>query len=50
MHVRAFERYIPLIENFCKQTVEAVISRRLQHSLIWVCTDCLCPTKRTLGL
>ena len=35
---------------FCKQTVETLIRRRVLRRLIWVCTVCLCPTKRTLGL
>ena len=37
--------YFSFLFNFnrdlCKQTVE---------TLIWVCTICLCPTKRTLGI
>ena len=35
---------------FCEQTVEIMIRRRRTRRLIWVCTVCLCPTKRTLGL
>ena len=35
---------------FCKQTVETLIRRRFLRRLIWVCTVCLCPTKRTLDL
>ena len=35
---------------FCKQTVETLIKRRVLWRLIWVCTVCICPTKRTLGL
>ena len=27
-----------------------MIRRRILWRLIWVCTVCLCPTKRTLGL
>ena len=36
--------------KFCKQTVETLIRRRVLQRLIWVCTVCLCPTKRMLGL
>ena len=36
--------------TFCKQTVETLIRRRVLRRLIWVCTVCLCPTKKTLGL
>ena len=36
--------------TFCKQTVEALIRPRVLRRLIWVCTVCLCSTKRTLGL
>ena len=35
---------------FCKQTVETLIRRHVLRLLIWLCTVCLCPTKRTLGL
>ena len=35
---------------FCKQTVETLIRSRRLRRLIWVCTVCRCPTKRTLGL
>ena len=34
----------------CKQTVETLIRRRILWCLIWVCTVCLCPTKRTLDI
>ena len=34
----------------CKKTVEALIRRGILWHLIWVCTVCLCPIKRTLGL
>ena len=30
--------------------MEALIRRRVLRRLIWVCTVCLCPTKRTLGI
>ena len=36
--------------NFYKQTVENLIRRRVLRRLIWFCTVCRCPTKRTLGL
>ena len=35
---------------FFKQTVEILIRHRILWRLIWFCTVCLCPTKRTLGL
>ena len=36
--------------NLCKQTVENLIRRRVLRRLIWFCTVCQSPTKRTLGL
>ena len=36
--------------NSCKQTVKTLIRRRDLRRLIWVCTVCLCPKDRTLGL
>ena len=36
--------------TFCKLTVETLIRRRVLRRPVWVCTVCLCPTKRTLGL
>ena len=36
--------------NFRKQTVENQIRRRKPRRLIWFCTVCRCPTKRTQGL
>ena len=36
--------------QFCKQTVENLIRLRVLWRLIWVCTGCICLTKRTLGL
>ena len=46
--------YFFLNSNFnrilCKQTVETLIRLRVLQRLIWVCTVCLCPTKRTIGL
>ena len=35
--------------NFCKQTSENLIRRRILRRLIWFCTVCWCSTKRTLG-
>ena len=35
---------------FRKHTVETLARRRILRRLIWVCTVCLSPTKRTLGL
>ena len=39
--------YSNLNRAYCKQIVKTLIRR---HLLICVCTGCLCPTKRTLGL
>ena len=36
--------------TFSKHTMENLIRRRVLWRLIWVCTACLCPTKRTLCL
>ena len=36
--------------TFCKQTVVILIRCRVLLHLIWVCTDCLCHTKRKLGV
>ena len=36
--------------TFCKQTVENLIRRHNLWRLVWVCTVCLHPTKRMLGL
>ena len=33
---------------FCKKTVDTLIRRRALRRLVWFCTVCLCPTKRTL--
>ena len=32
------------------QTVETLSGRHVLWRLIWVCTVCLCPTERTLGI
>ena len=45
-----FHFYSNLNRIFCKHTVETLIRRRILRHLIWICTVCLCPTKRTLGL
>ena len=43
--------YISFVFKLCKQTVEALIRHRVRlWRLIWVCTICLCPRKRTLGI
>ena len=34
---------------FCEQAVETLIRRCVLRRLIWICTGCQCPTKRTLG-
>ena len=45
-----FHLYSNFKRNFCKQTVENLIRRRILRRLIWCCTVCRCPTKRTLCL
>ena len=45
-----FHFYSNFDRTFCKQTVEILIRRRFLRRLVWVCTVCLCPTKRMLGL
>ena len=45
-----FQFYQNFDRIFCKQTVETLIRRRVMRRLVWVCTVCLCPTKRALGL
>ena len=46
-----FHFYLNFNRKLCKQTVETLIRHcvRLQR-LIWVCTICLCPRKRTPGI
>ena len=39
-----------LIENYAMKAVETLIRRGILWRLIWVCTICLCPTKRALGI
>ena len=45
-----FHLYLSFNRKLCKQTVETLIRRRILWRLIWVCTICLCPTKRWLGI
>ena len=45
-----FHFYSNFKRNFCKQRVENLIRRRVLWRLIWFCTVCKGPTKRTLGL
>ena len=45
-----FHFYSNFKRNFCKETVKNLIRRRFLRGLIWLCTVCRCPTKRTLGL
>ena len=44
-----FSFYSDFKRNFCKQTVENLIRRRILRRLIWFCTVWRCPTKRTPG-
>ena len=46
----SFHFYSNFHRSFCKQTVKNLVRRRFVQHLIWVCTVCLCPTKRKLGL
>ena len=48
--VRCYFSFSSFKRKLCKQTVETLIRRRILRRLIWVCTICLCPTKRTLGI
>ena len=45
-----FHFYSSFKRSFCKQTVENLIRRRVLRRLIWFCTVCRCPIKRTLDL
>ena len=51
---RVVRLYLHFYQNsnitYCKQTVKTLIRSRVLRRLIWVCTVCLCYTKRTLGL
>ena len=42
-----FQFYSNFKRNFCLQTVENLIRRRILQHLIWFCTVCRCLTKRT---
>ena len=44
-----FHFYINFKRNPFKQTVENLVRRRFMRRLIWCCTVCRCPRKRTLG-
>ena len=39
-----------LKETSFSKTLENLIKRRILRRLVWFCTVCRCPTKRTLGL
>ena len=45
-----FHFYSNFDRIICKKTVENLIRRRVLRRLIWFCTVCRCPTKRTLRL
>ena len=45
-----FHFYLNSNRTFCNLRVETLIGRRVLWHLVWVCTVCLCPTKRALGL
>ena len=45
-----FQFYSKFERKSYKQTVETLIRRSVLLRMIWVCTICTCPTKRTLGL
>ena len=45
-----FHFYSNSNRTLCEHTVETLIRRRVLWRLIWVCTVCLCPTKKTLCL
>ena len=45
-----FRVYSNCDRTLCMQTLDTLIRRRILRRLIWVCTVCLCPIKRTLGL
>ena len=42
--------YCNFDRTFCKQTLETRIKCCILQHLIWICTDCPCPTKGMLGL
>ena len=43
-----FHFYLNFQRNFCKQTVENLIRRRILRRLIWFCTVCRCSTKKLI--
>ena len=45
-----FQSHSNLEISLFKQTVETQIIRSVLWRLVWVCTVCLCPTKRAPGL
>ena len=45
-----FHFYSNFKRNVCKQTVENLIRHHILLRLIWFCTVCRCPTKKTVGL
>ena len=45
-----FHFYSSFHRKLCKQTVETLIRRRILWHLFWVCTICLCPKKKMLGI
>ena len=45
-----FHFYLNFNRTFFKQTVDTLVRRHIMWRLNWVCTACLCPTKRRLGL
>ena len=46
-----FHLYSNFNTKLCKQTVETMIRHHVRlRRLIWVCTICLCPRKRMLGI
>ena len=42
--------FIPILREHSVNKLEILTRRHLLWNLIWFCTVCLCPTKRTLGL
>ena len=45
-----FKMYSNFKSIYCKQTVQNLIRCRFPRHLIWFCTVCQCPIKRTPGL
>ena len=50
MLVVNFQLYSNFHRIFCKQTAGNMIRRRILRRVIWLCTVCRCPIKRTPGL